>query len=65
MGRSPTLEVPDVFRVSGISLVDIFLTSSYLNEVELFSNLFYTISHAKNQSVCCIGLETECRIYDN
>lgn len=59
------MEVPDVFRVSGIPLIDIFLISSYLNEVELFSSLVYTISHTKNQSVCCIGLETECRIDDN
>ena len=59
------MDVPDVFRVSGIPLIDIFLISSYLNEVELFSGLLYTVSHAKNQSVCCIGLETECRFDDN
>ena len=59
------MEVPDVFRVSGIPLIDIFLINSYLNEVELFSGLLYTVSHAKNKSVCCIGLETECRIDDN
>ena len=44
------MEVPDVFRVSGIPLIDIFLINSYLNEVELFSSLFYTISQPRTRA---------------